>query len=115
MKQFIIKMFGWMKVSNRPKHMKAGCFIFVASITLFLLIATLIIGPMLADYSYAGSNRLFVLAMVQACIVVTVAMCAVEYIQKLMGGKWDWLDIVAGCMIPILVTLLVFFFILLIA
>lgn len=115
MRQFMKKMFGWMNESNRPAHMKAGSWIFVASLTLFSLISTLVLNPMLADYSYAGSNRLFILVMIQACVVVFVAMCAIEYIQKRMGYKFDYLDIVAGCMMPILATLLVSLLIWLIA
>ena len=105
MKKLIVKMFGWMKESNRPAHMRAGNSIFVVGLILFTFIGILLLYPMIQDYSYEGSNRLFVSVMIQVCIMVFVAMCAVEYIQKRMGGKWDWLDIAAGCLVPVCITL----------
>ena len=104
MKQLIEKVFGWMKESNRPAHMRAGNSIFVAGLIVFTFIGILLLYPMIHDYSYEGSSRLFVSIMIQVCIMVFVAMCAVEYIQERMGDKWDWLDIAAGCLVPVCIT-----------
>lgn len=104
MKQLVEKVFGWMKESNRPTHMRAGNSIFVAGLIVFTFIGILLLYPMIQDYSYEDSSRLFVMVMIQVCVMVFVAMCAVEYIQERMGYKWDWLDIAAGCLVPVCIT-----------
>ncbi|MBC5606196.1 hypothetical protein [Bacteroides difficilis] len=104
MKQLIKKLFGWMKESNRPAHMKAGNTIFVIVLIVFTLLGGILLNPLLEGYSYEGSSRLFILAMIQALIVVFIAMCSVEYIQERMGCKWDWLDIAAGCLGSVCIT-----------
>ena len=89
-----------MKESNRPAHMKAGNTIFVIVLIVFTLLGGILLNPLLEGYSYEGSSRLFILAMIQALI----AMCSVEYIQERMGCKWDWLDIAAGCLGSVCIT-----------
>ena len=78
-----------MKESNRPAHMKAGNTIFVIVLIVFTLLGGILLNPLLEGYSYEGSSRLFILAMIQALIVVFIAMCAVEYIQKRMGCLYN--------------------------
>lgn len=35
-------------------------------------------------------------------------MCAVEYVQKSSGiGKFDWLDILAGMITPLIITIVI--------
>lgn len=104
MKDLKTKMFGWMKVNNRPVYIRVGNSIFVAGLIVFTLIGILLLYPMIQDYSYEGSSRLFVLVMIQVCVMVFVAMCTVEYIQERMGCKWNWLNIAAGCFVPVCIT-----------
>nr|DAV72952.1 MAG TPA: periplasmic nitrate reductase [Caudoviricetes sp.] len=37
-------------------------------------------------------------------------MCAVEYIQKSIGGEWDWLDILTGVLLPVIAVLIIFMY-----
>ena len=85
-------LFEWLKISNRPKHLKAGIIIFIIWIGSVLLLTTMTI----------------LQAALTGAICVFVAMCAVEYIQKSIGGKWDWLDILAGILLPIIVVLIIY-------
>lgn len=39
-------------------------------------------------------------------VTTMIAMMSVEYIQKSLGFKWDWLDILAGCLVGIGITAL---------
>ena len=85
-------LFEWLKISNRPKHLKAGIIIFIIWIGSVLLLTTMTI----------------LQATLTGTICVFVAMCAVEYIQKSIGGEWDWLDILAGVLLPIIVVLIIY-------
>lgn len=87
-------LFEWLKISNRPKHLKAGIIIFIIWIGSVLLLTTMTI----------------LQATLTGTICVFVAMCAVEYIQKSIGGKWDWLDILAGILLPIIVVLIIYLY-----
>ena len=87
-------LFEWLKISNRPKHLKAGIIIFIIWIGSVLLLTTMTI----------------LQAALTGAICVFVAMCAVEYIQKSIGGKWDWLDILAGILLPIIVVLIIYLY-----
>ena len=87
-------LFEWLKISNRPKHLKAGIIIFIIWIGSVLLLTTMTI----------------LQAALTGTICVFVAMCAVEYIQKSIGGKWDWLDILAGILLPIIVVLIIYLY-----
>lgn len=87
-------LFEWLKISNRPKHLKAGIIIFIIWIGSVLLLTTMTI----------------LQATLTGAICVFVAMCAVEYIQKSIGGEWDWLDILAGILLPIIVVLIIYLY-----
>lgn len=89
----VFNLFGWLKVSNRPKHLKAGIVILV----LWLICTQVLTSMTILQSSFTG------------LICVLVAMCSVEYIQKTSGGVWDWLDVIAGVLIPVIVTLIFLF------
>lgn len=59
-------LFEWLKISNRPKHLKAGIIIFIIWIGSVLLLTTMTI----------------LQAALTGAICVFVAMCAVEYNSK---------------------------------
>ena len=44
---------------------------------------------------------------VGAYIATLIAMCAVEWKDKAWGGKWDWKDINAGMLVPIVIDIAV--------
>lgn len=70
-------LFEWLKISNRPKHLKAGIIIFIIWIGSVLLLTTMTI----------------LQATLTGTICVFVAMCAVEYIQKALvenGTGWTF-------------------------
>ena len=90
----INEFFGWLKVSNRPKHVKAG-------ITIVLV---MVLSAALLELIGAGRFLIDSLLISEA---VLVAMMSVEFIQQSSGvGKWDWLDVLAGCL-PAVVLLAV--------
>ena len=86
----VFNLFGWLKISNRPKHLKAGIMIFV-----LWIVCTMIL-----------TNMTMIQSAFTGLVCVLVAMCSVEYIQKTSGGKWDWLDILAGIIVPGILTIL---------
>ena len=87
MKQIIKKYLGWLKDSNRPKHMKAGMLVFIAMLAVCL---TLVV----------GLSPSTVIAFV-ATVIVAVA---VDYKDKLYGNTFDWLDVLATVLLPGLIT-----------
>lgn len=86
-------LFEWLKISNRPKHLKAGIIIFIIWIGSVLLLTTMTI----------------LQAALTGAICVFVAMCAVEYIQK---HWWEMglADILAGILLPIIVVLIIYLY-----
>jgi hypothetical protein len=90
MKQIIKKYLGWLKDSNRPKHMKAGMLVFIAMLAVCL---TLVV----------GLSPSTVIAFV-ATVIVAVA---VDYKDKLYGNTFDWLDVLATVLLPVVITLAV--------
>ena len=79
----------WITESNRPKHILAGVVIYA----LWMLVPSL-----------RGDDMS--IAALRALCVVVIAMMAVEYGQKTCGSKFDWLDVLAGCLVPLLATLI---------
>lgn len=77
----------WLFESNRPKHVIAGSMIYIISFVL----ASLLYGK-----EYALSNVIISL------FVTLVAGICVEYKDKLYGNKFDWLDVLATCISPLL-------------
>ena len=77
----------WLTESNRPKHLKVGSLIY-AMWMLYML--------------YFDSSLIF--ASVTALGAVFLAMASVDYGQRTAGSKFDWLDVLAGCLAPLVLT-----------
>lgn len=73
--------------SNRWKHFVAGAFIYADMLGLCFVL-----------------NVQYVKGTIIALIATLIAACAVEYKDKLWGGKFDWLDVVATILDPVIVT-----------
>lgn len=96
MKKIVEKVKEWFNIlfkeSNRSKHVKAGIAIYIV-----MILSQLFIGVSYDDmWPYS----------IVATISVAIAMASVEYIQKSIEGKFDYLDILAGCIIPIALSLI---------
>lgn len=90
MKQIIKKYLGWLKDSNRPKHMKAGMLVFIAMLAVCLTLGV-------------GLIPSTVIAFVSTVIVAV----AVDYKDKLYGNVFDWLDVAATALLPGVTTLII--------
>lgn len=90
MKRLLEKIFGWLKKSNRPKHIKYGLVVF----------ATMQATCIVLGVTFARS------AVIALVATATVAV-AVDYKDKLWGGKFDWLDVIATMLLPGLITVAV--------
>ena len=91
MKQLIKKYLGWLKESNRPKHMLAGMLVFLA-----MLAVCLVLGVELASSA--------VISFFTTCIVAM----SVDYKDKLYGNTFDWLDVLATVLMPGVITIVVY-------
>jgi len=89
MKQIIKKYLGWLKDSNRPKHMKAGMLVFIAMLAVCLTLGV-------------GLSPSTVIAFVSTVIVAV----AVDYKDKLYGNTFDWLDVLATVLLPGLIAVI---------
>ena len=89
MKQIIKKYLGWLKDSNRPKHMKAGILVFIVMLAVCLTLGV-------------GLSPSTVIAFV-ATVIVAVA---VDYKDKLYGNTLDWLDVLATVLLPGLIAVI---------
>lgn len=96
-------MFSWLKESNRLSHMYVGFAIYV----LGLLLAGIILSfyNHTFDFTQSQADSMLVTTSVLSLFPVFSSMCSVEYTQKLCGNKFDWIDILSGCMIPTIITL----------
>lgn len=101
------KLINWLKESNRLKHLKVGVIMFIGlfiiqyiGITIIENVTNIIVNDNYYDWflSFASINSL---------ITVFITMCSVEYIQTTFKCKWDWLDVLAGCLIAILFTIII--------
>lgn len=89
MKQLLEKLFGWLKESNRPKHIKYGLAVFIA-----MLATCLVLG--------VTSTRSTVISFAATAIVAV----AVDYKDHLWGGRFDWLDVLATILLPGMITVI---------
>ena len=85
MKRIIDKYLGWLKDSNRPKHILCGLLVYTA-----MMAVCLILGNTLAS---------------SAVISLVATLIAVDYKDKLWGGKFDWLDVTATVLLPTFTTI----------
>ena len=105
MKEFFKKNFGWLKESNRPLHMQAGFACFALTLLVIMFGMTFAEGNLIIEETLA--NRLLVVHTLIADWTVFLAMCTCEFVQSRAGGKWDWLDVLAGMVPPIIITLVI--------
>lgn len=82
------KLIDWFKESNRGKHLIVGGILYC----LFL-----IVGNVLGMASFA--------ILTNATLVVLTAMMSVEFKDKSYGTLFDWKDILAGIIFPVVVDL----------
>lgn len=101
------KLFSWLLVSNRLKHLKAGAIIFICFL-MFLCVATSIAAHASGmEFNDAYSLLSAAVYSVTTLLSTLVAMCSVEYIQTTFQCKWDWLDVLAGCLVPLVFTVII--------
>lgn len=79
----------WLKESNHNKHLIAG---------LIILIISLLLVYTLTKNDYA--------TLIISNFVVAACMSTAEYKDKLYGGKFDWEDILAGMITPVIADIL---------
>ena len=77
----------WLTESNRSKHLKVGVLAYATCMIFF----------------YIGYSEL-IFSSCFSTLVVAGLMMAVEYGQKTCGSKFDWLDVLAGCLVPLVLT-----------
>lgn len=87
MKKFIEKYLGWLKDSNRPKHVKCGMLVYIVVLAICMTLSVALIS-----------------ATVIALVATAIVAMAVDYKDKAHGGKFDWLDVVATVLLPGVVT-----------
>lgn len=95
-------MLGWLKESNRMLHLKAGFILFVACIIMQGFVISMY--NIRIDFTQEQSDAVMVTMSVASFLCVFFSMCSVEYIQKSDDGRWDWLDVLAGSVAPVLIT-----------
>ncbi|MDM8232333.1 hypothetical protein QUW56_02825 [Phocaeicola barnesiae] len=98
-------MLGWLKESNRMLHLKAGFILFVACIIMQGFVISMY--NIRIDFTQEQSDAVMVTMSVASFLCVFFSMCSVEYIQKAAGGRWDWLDVLAGSVAPVLLTVVI--------
>lgn len=81
-------LYDWILKSNRPAHVKAGMFVFVAMLAFCFL---------LLGISFCKSA-------IVSLATTAIAALVVEYIQKKCGYVFDWLDALATVLLPGLIT-----------
>lgn len=108
-----MKILNWLKESNRLSHMYIGLSIWIVLMLLSIGIMSLFEEVVVGFTVPEGISIIFICT-VLCDLAIFIAMCAVEYVQKSSGiGKWDWLDILAGILIPLIITFFIVIFILL--
>lgn len=100
------KLINWLKESNRLKHLKVGVIMFIGLFMIQYVGITIIenVTNIVVNDNYYDWFLLFV--SINSLITVFIAMCSVEYIQTTFKCKWNWLDVLAGCLIAILFTII---------
>lgn len=101
MKKVIDFLFGWLKISNRLKHLKAGTIVYFIGI-IIQLIEFAIINTMDARINGA----LIVCSVLNSFLLTFIVACTVEYIQKIYGGKIDKFDILATIFVPMTIIII---------
>lgn len=76
--------------SNRWKHLIAGGLIYADMFSLCLVL-----------------NVQYLKGTIIALVATFITACAVEYKDKLWGGKFDWLDVVATILVPVIISAII--------
>lgn len=84
------KLIEWFKSSNHYKHTAVGFILYLITLVLASICSAPPIGASLIS-----------LFLVFSC------MASVEYKDKLYGNKFDWEDILAGMICPVIITLII--------
>lgn len=101
-----MKIFSWLKESNRLSHMYVGFAIY--AVLMLLAIGVLSCFEQVTDFTGIQGTAIVFTCTFLCVMSVFIAMCAVEYVQKVSGvGKWDWLDVLAGMLVPVLLTVII--------
>lgn len=101
-----MKIFNWLKESNRMSHLWMG-------FSIWLVLMLLSVGCLSCFDALIGLSNMQGMAITITCAVICdasvfTAMCAIEYIQKASGiGRWDWLDVLAGILAPFLISVII--------
>lgn len=83
-------LYDWIFRSNRPAHVKAGIFVFVAMLVFCFF---------MLDIDFCKSA-------IVSFATTSISAMVVEYIQKKCGSTFDWLDALATVLLPGIVTVL---------
>lgn len=83
-------LYEWLLQSNRLSHVKAGVIIFLMMIIFCFFLLSISLGE----------------SATVSLMTTAIAAMAVDYKDKLWGGKFDWLDVASTILIPGLITLI---------
>lgn len=83
-------LYEWLLQSNRLSHVKAGMLIF-----LLMIVFCFFFLDIKLDKSAIISS-----------MITAITAVSVDYKDKLWGGKFDWLDIVATVLLPCMLTII---------
>ena len=109
MDSLLKKMFGWLGESNRMNHLGAGFIIYV----LLMMISPLVLDACvdLPNRIYFSNSEILKFFSIMSLITVFISMCSVEFIQQYSKlGDWDWLDVLAGCLPELVITISILIF-----
>lgn len=97
-----MKVFDWLKESNRLSHLKVGFAIWI--VVMLFGCSILSMFEEVTNFELMQAQAITTTCALLADLSVFIAMCSVEYTQKLCGNKFDWLDVSAGCLAPVIIT-----------
>lgn len=103
-----MKILNWLKESNRLSHLKVGFAIWI--VVMLIGCSMLSMFEEVTDFELMQAQAITITCSLLADLTVFISMCSAEYVQKICGNKWDWLDILAGCILPVIITVVVLFF-----
>lgn len=83
-------LYEWLLQSNRLSHVKAGMIIFLMMIIFCFFLLSISLGK----------------SAIASLMTTAIAAMAVDYKDKLWGGKFDWLDIAATVLLPLMLTII---------
>lgn len=100
-----MKFFDWLKESNRTSHLYVGFALW--ALLMLLGIGILSFFEQVTDFTDMQGMSIAMVCAILSDAAVFIAMCSVEYTQKLCGNKFDWLDVSAGCLAPVIITVVI--------